>query len=167
VTLRQALFLTVYSVSICAQPVLGPPAGPISAAKLSGCLARELWAREELKRAGLSVGTTAQIAVRHEDIPDTIPTVSSKPLLFVAFSKDGQRGVMFLFVQDNRARWYLDRNAYRLEKQGKRWLASEGNGGLGTYAAVARYVASIPHEDMIHLRIESASVCPLEVEVRQ
>jgi hypothetical protein len=126
---------------------------------LSGCLQQSAWARQTLSSIGLKPGSAVRVAVREEHIPDiNRGSVQTNLLILTA---DGQRGFLFFLDRAADASLELKLNAYSLTKSRDGWAAGEGNGGVGTYRAIGRYVDSIPATQITSGELGSNDDCPV------
>ncbi len=116
-----------------------------------GCLVGQDWIHEDLKELGLKQGDTATVRYGLGAIPGTSPA-NPESVNIVVYSPDSRRAWLLL-ARRERGDVVALRNAYRLTRTHSGWTASEGNGGLATYKAVARYVTSLSKRTALKLRL--------------
>jgi len=114
---------------------------PRSVTHALGCLAARHFARSAFDDLKLAPGKSAWIRYYVGTVPGTNPTPGE--FYIAVYSDDGLHGWLLLSFRDEKGKFVAVRNAYRLTKQGARWIADEGNGGLGTYRAMGQFATKL------------------------
>jgi len=92
--------------------------------------------QDKLKSLGLSVGDQAWVRFYVGSVPGMEPTPG---LIHVfLYSDDKRHGLMLLADKNDAGGFVAVRNGYELTKQGSRWNADEGFGGVKTYEIMSR-----------------------------
>ena|ERR1017187_7895142 len=153
------LVLLAWTAIACAQvPAGSGPLLPTRIQRAIGCLVSdEFVKRDVLGRLDLRVGDSATVRFHEGSISGTTPT---RDLInIVIYARDGLRAWL-LFVAPEEGHFTVVHNGYQLTARGSGWQAGEGNGGLGTYAAVARFAAQLATAPAYRVRlIESRKNC--------
>jgi hypothetical protein len=120
-----------------------------------GCLVTTDYVRHDLEQLGLKPGDSAWIRYHVGSIPGLTPTPGE---YYVAvYTQDESRG--WLLIADHRTNgsFVAIRNAYQLKREGARWTADEGNGGLATYKAMSKFAASLFQTPRYRVRLAPGS----------
>lgn len=75
-------------------------------------------------------------------MPGTSPPTPNV-INLVMYSADAQQGRLFMVTRDKDGHLQVVINRYDLTRKGDSWIADEGNGGLATFRAIARYVEKL------------------------
>lgn len=127
-----------------------------------GCLLSEDWVRADLHELGLRPGMTALVRYGFGSIPGTSPDPLGQ-LQIIIYSPDRMRAWLFLTRAEGKESYVVIRNAYSLILSGRKWEASEGNGGIATYAAVSRYATGMGKQGAVRVRlVENPRGCSVE-----
>lgn len=118
-------------------------AGEWSAVRAAAiCLASQSWVLDEWRAAGLNPDPAKPISFRaaRGSVAGMDPNPSEVQVVF--YSTDETRGWLGLAYVEGETVEAV-RNGYHLTKDGSRWIASEGNGGIATYTAMGRRATEI------------------------
>ena len=102
-----------------------------------GCLVGRGFVKDNLKDLKLRPGAPAWVRYHVGSIP-AMPATPGEFYIAV-YSEDDLHGWLLLSFKNEKGEFVSVRNAYRLTKDGSRWNADEGNGGLATYRAMSRF----------------------------
>lgn len=148
-----ALLMSVLGFADTTTP---PPGGLCDLRAAVSCLVSQRWVVDDLKIIGLRPGDSATMRCRQGPIPGTSPQALDS-VQVVIYSSDRRSGWLFLLHQKPGTVLSATRNAYRLDRRGRRWIASEGNGGIGTYEAISSYADSLETEKTVVLKLKASS----------
>ncbi len=133
-----------------------PSDGKIPLSKIHsalGCLAAQDWVQDDLRELGIKIGDTIVIRYGQGGMPNTSPQ-DSDMLNIALYSHDGKKAWLFFLRMEGGGSITAIRNAYALRRQNGNWIASEGNGGIGTYHAIGRYVSGLSKTSPYMLHFE-------------
>jgi hypothetical protein len=152
--LRKLCALVVVAIAFSATPVYAEQSKTSSAslAKAVGCLADQVWAGDDLRDAGLKIGQEVSVRQERGAIPDLSPAIPGTTNLLL-LDASGRRAWLFFFKVESDGTFTLVRNAYRVQRSNEGWSASEGNGGVATYRAIASYASKLAKRPSIRLRL--------------
>ncbi|HEV8589320.1 MAG TPA: RHS repeat-associated core domain-containing protein [Pyrinomonadaceae bacterium] len=119
--------------------------------KAVGCLMQHRWVTSELGDIGVREGAVATVRYRFGPIPETAPNLPNQVQLAV-YSRNGKHARLF-FLRNDAGRYEVVDNSYALDRAGEKWIASEGNGGLATYAAIGRYATQMWKRKAVRVRM--------------
>jgi len=133
-----------------------PVAAPEAVSKGIACLASQDWVEDDLRELGLRDGKMVRVRFDTGSIPGTSPeTLDTTNVLFL--SPKGQRGWLLFFRLQQDGTVTAVRNGYRVKRTKEGWSASEGNGGVATYKAMAAYAAVLSRRPMVRLALHPSS----------
>jgi hypothetical protein len=112
------------------------------AGRALGCLLTEEWVQNSAKEIGIQPGSSVSVRARGGSVPRTSPSTPSA-INLVLYSPDGQRGRFLMVVRRVDGALDVVANLYHLTRTDGQWVASEGNGGVATYRAIARYATDL------------------------
>ena len=168
---RRILIRVLLSVAVCAglgHTSMGETRvgtansrAPANVVKGFGCLVAQPWVRDKILNLGLHVGESANVIFRTGTIPGTSPESPdvTNVLVLSANKKDGW--VLF-FRQNTNGTIIVIRNAYRVQREGANWTASDGNGGIGTYKAVGAFARELLEGPSVSITVAPTQGCYVE-----
>ena len=121
-----------------------------------GCLAGQTWMVDDLRAIGIQAGQRVLIRQERTAIPNVSPA-RPQVVNFMLTDLSGKRGWLFFFKVEADGDVVIIPNAYRLGRENGRWMASEGNGGLGTYRAIGPYVSKLARQAPLHMTLKSST----------
>jgi len=116
-----------------------------------GCLVAADFIQHDLEELALKPGSSAWVRYYVGSIPGGNPTPGE--FYIAVYAEDGLRGWLLLADRDSRGDFVAVRNAYRLTKEGPRWLADEGNGGMGTYKIMSEFATRLVQRPRYRVRL--------------
>lgn len=136
--------IAVLAILICepgfAWQSSGRPAVPAKIQGAIGCIVSNDYVKRDLLELKLKPGDHAIVRFHKGSIRGTMPTPGL--LNLVVYASD-RRSAWLFFAAPEHGKFVVVPNGYRLIKKGQAWQASEGNGGLATYAAIGRFAARL------------------------
>lgn len=125
---------------------------PVNVLNALTCLLKNRWYESSL---GLS--PTGSIPLRYTvgQIAETSGEEYAKKLNIVIYSKDRKRAVLLFATNSNKNKVLVISNSYNLVKATQGWSAGEGQGGLGTYIAVGKFVDGLEKLPMYTILIKN------------
>ncbi len=144
------LLLTVSTVPCAESTEAKPERDTIK--KGLGCLVAQTRVKDDLQKLGIAIGSTVFVKAGSGTIPGISPETPGNVNLLLYAAK-AQQGRMFFFRMAPDGRFVAIRNSYRLMREGKGWLASEGNGGIATYKAISEYATELGKQPSVRIKI--------------
>jgi hypothetical protein len=120
------------------------------------CLVSQDWIKDELRDLGLRVGDTAKVAYQTGSIPGISPEAPDTTNVLL-FSRHGNRGWLVFFRTSPNGSIAALGNAYRVRREGREWVASEGNGGIGTYKAMGDLATDLAKHSPLEVKLKPVS----------
>lgn len=127
--------------------------------RVVGCFAAQESVVGMLAELGIKLGDTGRVRTAFGSVPGTTsgpPEAVRDEVQVVFYAADGQRAFIGFATASSDGRIAIWPNGYALARGGGgRWNASEGHGGIGTYAAVGRYVDRLEAQPMRTVKIQA------------
>lgn len=102
----------------------------------------------DLRELGLHIRQTASVWYKVGTVPGISPPTPDVTNVFIYSQKSGRGWLLFYRTEKNGSILAI-RNGYRIERKRNTWTASEGNGGIATYKAMAAYAAKLAKQKSI------------------
>jgi len=116
-----------------------------------GCLVARDFVRSDLEELKLTPARLAWVRYYVGTVPGTGPTPGE--FYIAVYSEDGSRGWLLLSYRNPQGKFVAVRNAYRLTREGSRWSADEGNGGLATYKAMGQFATKLENSPRYRVKL--------------
>lgn len=123
--------------------------------RIVGCLFTEEFVRHDLEQLNLNAGDSAWIRIHSGSIPGLMPTPTTSYI--AVYTEDESQGWLLIADRGRKGSFIPVRNAYRLKKEGVRWTADEGNGGLATYKAMTRFATRLAQSSRYRVKLETGN----------
>lgn len=114
---------------------------PLMVRKALGCLVTADYVQHDLDQLGLKPDSSAWIRFHVGSIPGSEPTPGE--YYIAVYTEDESRGWLLLTFRDDKGPFIPVRNGYQLKREGTRWTADEGNGGLATYKTMSAFATRL------------------------
>ena len=117
---------------------------------------------DDLQELGITKGQRIAVRSKREEIPNITPVTPGRTNMLI-LSRSGKQGWLFFFESAADGSIILNRNAYRMQWSADGWTASEGNGGVASYKAIAAYTTELARTSPIHVTLSPRQgLCQLD-----